>query len=55
MLIKLTGHLKSNTFWGIPQEVQGLGLRASTAGAWVQSLVRKLRPHMPHGGAKINK
>ena len=54
-LIKLISHLKSNTFWGMPQEVQWLGLCASTAGAWVQTMVRKLRPHILHDGAKINK
>ena len=35
--------------------VQGLRLRASTAGAWVQSLVGELRSHMLCGSAKTNK
>ena len=37
---------------GIPWQFSGEGLSAFTAGAWVQSLVRKLRSYKPHGTAK---
>lgn len=37
---------------GSSHEAQLLGLCAFTTVAWVQALVRELRCHKPHGGAK---
>ena len=42
-------------FLGIPWLSSGHGFELSLQGAWVQSLVRELRSHMPHGKREKNK
>ena len=49
---KIKNKTNNQIFYGTSLAVQWLGLSTSTAGAWVQSLLRELRFCKPCGGHK---